>query len=186
MKTIKDAKKEFIRELKDVARYRSSFLFEYVFDIKEYSDYEIMDAFSKYLDELGFEDFKVSAWVEDNEVIVCTIKLKWEEKEKDSKFKLYNNVVEISRKHGVFFCDAVKKLIDANISKMLEQHAYTLPIVIHLQYPGNIKFRALKSMIIDCIPVHGRKVSRVQQIVHPEYQTKYLEIIVNDHLYKFI
>lgn len=184
MKTIKDSKKEFVKKLKDVARYHSSFLFEYVFDIEEYKDYEIVNAFSEYLDELGFEDFKVSAFAEDNNVIVCKIKLKWEEKEKDSKFKLYNSVIEISRKHGVFFCDAVKNLIDTNIIKKLDEYNY--PIILHLKYPENIKFRTLKSMIMYYIPAHFRKDSRIQQMVHPEYHTKYIEIIVNDYLHRFI
>lgn len=184
MKTIKDAKKEFVKELKIIARYYSSSRFVYEFDIKEYKDYEVVDAFSEYLDELGFEDFKVSAFAEDDKIIVCKIKLKWEEKEKDSKFKLYNSVIEISRKHGVFFCDAVKNLIDDCIIKKLDEYNY--PIIIHLQYPENIKFKTLKGMIMYYIPVHFRKDSRIQQIVHPEYHTKYIEIIVNDYLHRFI
>lgn len=184
MKTIKDTKKELVKELKIIARYHSSALLIYRFCIKEYSENEIVDAFSEYLDELGFEDFKVSAFAEDDKIIVCKIKLKWEEKEKDSKFKLYNSVIEISRKHGVFFCDAMKNLIDTNIIKKLDEYNY--PIILHLKYPENIKFKTLKSMIMYYIPVHFRKDSRVQQIVHPEYQTKYIEIIVNDYLHRFI
>lgn len=69
------------------------------------------------MDELGFEDFKVSVFAEDDKSIVCKIRLKLEEKEKDGKFKLYNKVIEISRKHGIFFCDAVKNLIDDCIIK---------------------------------------------------------------------
>ena len=184
MEYINDTKKRFIKELKIAARHYSSFMFEYVFDIEEYKDYEIVNAFSEYLDELGFEDFKVSAFAEDNNVIMCKIKLKLEEKEKDSKFKLYNSVIEISRKHGVFFCDAVKNLIDTNIIKKLDEYNY--PIIIHLRYPENIKFRTLKRMIMYYIPAHFRKDSMVQQIVHPEYHTKYIEIIVNDYLHRFI
>lgn len=184
MKTIKDTKKELVKELKIIARYHSSALLIYRFCIKEYSENEIVDAFSEYLDELGFEDFKVSAFAENDKFIVCKIKLKWEEKEKDSKFKLYNSVIEISRKHSVFFCDAVKNLIDTNIIKKLDEYNY--PIILHLKYPENIKFRTLKSMIMYYIPVHFRKDSRVQQIVHPEYHTKYIEIIVNDYLHRFI
>lgn len=184
MEYINDTKKRFIKEIKIAARHYSSFMFECTFNSVTYSDYELVDIFSEYLDELGFEDFKVSAFAEDNNVIVCKIKLKWEEKEKDSKFKLYNSVIEISRKHGVFFCDAVENLIDINIIKKLDEYNY--PIILHLKYPENIKFKTLKGMIMYYIPAYWRKDSRVQQIVHPEYQTKYVEVIVNDYLHRFI
>jgi hypothetical protein len=184
MKTIKDTKKELVKELKIIARYHSSALLIYRFCIKEYSENEIVDAFSEYLDELGFEDFKVSAFAENDKSIVCKIRLEWQEKEKDSKFKLYNSVIGISRKHGVFFCDAVKKLIDAGINERLD--GWYFPIIIHLSYPDNIKYRKLKGMITELIPVHYRKDSRIQQVVHPEYHIKYIEIIVNDYLHRFI
>lgn len=41
-------------------------------------------------------------------------------------------------------------------------------------------------MIMYYIPAYWCKDSRVQQIVHPEYQTKYVEVIVNDYLHRFI
>lgn len=184
MEYINGVKEIFIKELKIVAKHYSSFVFEYNFNSVTYSDYEIVDIFAEYLDELGFELFKVSASTEHDKSIVCKIELKWEEKEKDSKFKLYNKVAEISRKHGVFFCNAVKNLIDTNITKKLDEYNY--PIILHLKYPENIKFRTLKSMIMYYIPTYWCKDSRVQQIVHPEYHTKYIEIIVNDYLHKFI
>lgn len=183
MEYINDIKKRFIKVLKIAPRYDSSFMFKCKFNSITYSDYEIVDIFSEYLDELGFEDFKILACVED-EVIVCKIELKWEEKEKDSKFKLYNKVIEISKKNGVFFCDAIKELLDCNVDRTLDE--WTFPIVIHLRYPENIKFRTLKRMIMYHLPEYWCKYSRVKQVVHPEYQTKYIEIIVNDYLYRFI
>lgn len=184
MEYINDTKKRFIKELKIAARHYSSFMFECTFNSVTYSDYELVDIFSEYLDELGFEDFKVSASIEYDNSVVCKIELKWEDKEKNIKLKLYNDVIKISRKHGVFFCDAVKKLIDAGINERLD--GWYFPIIIHLSYPDNIKYRKLKGMITELIPVHYRKDSRIQQIVHPEYHTKYIEIIVNDYLHRFI
>lgn len=78
-------------------------MFECTFNSVTYSDYELVDIFSEYLDELGFEDFKISASIEYDKVIVCKIELKWEDKEKNIKLKLYNAVIEISRKHGGIF-----------------------------------------------------------------------------------
>lgn len=127
MNTIKEAKKEFVKELKISARYSSSEIFVYKFDIKEYSDYEIVDAFSEYLDELGFEYFKVSASTENDKLIMCKIELKWEDEEKDGKFKLYNKVIEISRNYGIFFGNAVNKLIYADLDKRLD--GWHFPII---------------------------------------------------------
>lgn len=39
---------------------------------------------------------------------------------------------------------------------------------------------------MNAIPEYYHKDSRVQSIVHPEYNTKYVEIIVNDFLYRVI
>ena len=103
MEYINDTKKRFIKELKIAAKHYSSFMFECTFNSVTYSDYELVDIFSEYLDELGFEDFKVSASIDYDNSIVCKIELKWEDKEKNIKLKLYNDVIEISRKHGVFF-----------------------------------------------------------------------------------
>lgn len=39
---------------------------------------------------------------------------------------------------------------------------------------------------MNAIPEYYHKDSRVQSIVNPEYNTKYVEIIVNDFLYRVI
>lgn len=50
MEYINDTKKRFINELKIAARHYSSFMFECTFNSVTYSDYELVDIFSEYLD----------------------------------------------------------------------------------------------------------------------------------------
>ena len=52
MEYINDTKKRFIKELKIAARHYSSFMFKCTFNSVTYSDYELVDIFSEYLDGL--------------------------------------------------------------------------------------------------------------------------------------
>ena len=103
MEYINDTKKRFIKELKIAAKHYSSFMFECTFNSVTYSDYELVDIFSEYLDELGFEDFKVSASIDYDNSIVCKIELKWEDKEKISSLNYIMMLLKYLESTAYFF-----------------------------------------------------------------------------------